>query len=154
MPGSILLSGPAGGGKSQRARELLAESPEPAIIVDFQQTYAQILAIERDPETGRYPERKESDSFAIPLTTEIRLGMLAAAKAQQVAVIMTNSDGDLGRRQRLLGLMPDGATEQVIDPGEAVVRARLTNRQGLLSDQCKAAVMRWYGRIPLGGIER
>ena len=71
---------------------------------------------------------------------------------------MTNSDGDLGRRQRLLGLMPVDAVEEIIDPGEAVVRGRLTNRTrhtcSVIPVQVAAVIRRWFSRIPLGGIER
>ena len=144
---SILLSGPAGAGKSQRARELVAEATEPTIVIEFQSLYAELLGISRNPETGRYPERKESDSFGIPLTTEIRLGILAAARAQEVVVIMTNSDGDRSRRDRLLSLLPFVAREEIIDPGRSVVEGRLTNEQGTLSPSCRDAISRWYGRL-------
>ena len=152
MPGSVLLSGPAGAGKSAEGKRLVAEATEPTIVIEFQEIYATILGIERLP-SGRYPERQEADGFAIPLTTEIRLGMLAAAKAQQVAVIMTNSDGSMERRQRLLSLMPDGAFERVIDPGFRIVAERLSV-DGTLSPQCRAAIMRWGSKIPLGGYPR
>ena len=56
MP-NVLLSGPAGGGKSAAAKEILDAADEPTVIVDFQTIYAALLGIERDPETGRYPER-------------------------------------------------------------------------------------------------
>ena len=143
MP-SALLSGPAGAGKSQRARELLAEASEPTVVIEFQQTYAQILGIERLP-SGRYPERQPEDDWGIPLTTRIRLAMIAAAKAQQIAVIMTNSDGDRSRRDRLLSLLPFGAREEVIDPGYTIVAGRLSV-DGLLSESCRDALNRWYGR--------
>ena len=142
---SILISGPAGAGKSQEARRLLAASSEPTILVEFQEIYATILGIERLP-SGRYPEREEKDSFGIPLTTEIRLGILAAAKAQQVAVIMTNSDGSPERRALLLSRLGPGATEIVVDPGIDVVTQRLSVN-GTLSDQCRDAIQRWHGRL-------
>ena len=62
-----LLSGPAGGGKSQRARELLENSQEPMALVDFQTIYAAILGIQRDPATGRYPEREGRHVYALAL---------------------------------------------------------------------------------------
>ena len=37
---SILLSGPAGGGKSQEARELLSAASVPTIMIEFQDLYA------------------------------------------------------------------------------------------------------------------
>ena len=149
---SILLSGPSGAGKSAEGKRLLAEATEPTILVEFQEIYATLLGIERLP-SGRYPERQPADEFAIPLSSQIRLGVLAAAKAQEVAAIVTNSDGDSTRRNRLLSQMPFGATERVIDPGFEIVAERLSVN-GTLSEQCRGAIRRWYGRIPLGGFDR
>ena len=146
MPGSVLLSGPAGAGKSAEGKRLVAEATEPTIVIEFQEIYATLLGIERLPETGRYPERKESDSFGIPLTTEIRLGMLAAAKAQEVVVIMTNSDGSPERRALILSRLGPGAVERIIDPGIQIVSERLSV-DGTLSDQCKKALSRWFSRL-------
>ena len=121
-------------------------------MIEFQPIYAELLGISRLP-SGRYPERLPEDDFAIPLTSQIRLGMIAAARAQEVAVVMTNSDGDRTRRNSLLGLLGPGSRERVIDPGFEIVAERLSV-DGLLSDQCRDAVSRWYGRIPLGGFDR
>ena len=123
----------------------MEEATEPTILIEFQEILATILGIERNVGTGRYPPREPENDFAIPIASQIRLGMLAAAKAHQVAAIVTNSDGDLSRRQRLLNLMPFGATERVIDPGFQIVATRLSE-DGLLSEQCREAINRWYGR--------
>ena len=40
---SILLSGPAGSGKSQEARELLSAASVPTIMIEFQDLYAGLL---------------------------------------------------------------------------------------------------------------
>ena len=38
-----------------------------------------------------------------------------------------------------------GVREIIVDPGEAVVRARLANKSGQLEPECVKAVGRWYG---------
>ena len=144
MP-SLLLSGPAGGGKSAAARELLAERSEPTIMIDFQRIYAGLLGIERLPD-GRFPERLDADGYTLPLAEYVRRAAITGALAQGLDVIVTNSDGDPERRAFLLGLLGPGPEELVLDPGLAVVSERLSV-DGALSDQCRAAIGRWYGRL-------
>ena len=141
----LLLSGPAGGGKSQMARLARAEVSGPAVIVDFQTTYAGLLGVERMA-NGRYPPRLPQDQFAIPLTEYLRRTAISAALVREVFPIVTNSDGSQGRRQELLGLLGAGSEERVIDPGRSVVEGRLSV-DGELSDDCRTAISRWYDRL-------
>ena len=142
---SILLSGPAGGNKTGVARDILADSTEPVVLIDFQQIYASLLGIQRLP-SGRFPERLESDAYALALTEYARLSMIRGAVTQEVDAIVTNSDGNQQRRAYLLSLLPPGAIERVVDPGLAVVRQRLSV-DGVLSQQCQEAANRWFLRI-------
>ena len=143
MP-SILLSGPAGAGKSQEARRLLEANPGPAVVADFQSLVAAILQHERGPD-GKYPMRPE---WVLPLAESLRLELIDRARAAEVDVITTNSDGDRGRRQRLLDRLGPGASERIIDPGQAVVTARLADAAtGVVSPQCEQAVGRWFSRL-------
>ena len=141
MPG-LLISGPAGAGKSEVARAEVEARPD-AIMIDFQSLYASILGLQRLP-NGRYPERLESDAHAMPLTEYIRRVLITAALARDIEPIVTNSDGKPERRQFLLGLLGPGSAERVVDPGIDVVTARLTSVDGLLSEQCRSALSRWY----------
>lgn len=145
MPG-ILLSGPAGAGKSFRAQVLLASLGIFAVKVDFQDIYAALLGLRRGPD-GRYPERKASDAYALPFVERMRLVMIATAIQQQLTPIVTNSDGNRQRRRFLLNQMGGDAREEVVDPGERVVRNRLAGPDGKLSEQCESAINRWYGRL-------
>ena len=142
MP-SILLSGPAGAAKSALARRLLAESTELAAVADFQAIYAAITGDLRGPD-GRYPLRNER---LLPITEHVRRSLITGAVARDIEVIATNSDGDPARRSFLLGQLGEGATERIVDPGEDLVAARLSDPEtGILSDDCKSAIGRWYGR--------
>ena len=139
----ILLSGPAGAAKSALARRLLRESPELAAIADFQAVYAALTGDLRGPD-GRYPLR---DERLLPLTEYVRRAVISGALARDITVIATNSDGDPDRRAFLLSQLGAGATERIVDPGRDVVAARLADPEtGELSDECDAAIGRWYVR--------
>ena len=142
---STLLSGPAGSGKSQAALDLIEAALGPIVHIGFQELYATLLGLSRGAD-GRYPERLPEHDFLIPIVEYIRTVLARRAAEADVDVVMTNSDGSPERRARLLALLGAGATEQVIDPGRAVVVERLT-RNGSLSQQCSQAIDRWYTRL-------
>ena len=142
MP-SVLLSGPAGAAKSALARRLLAESSELAAIADFQSVYVALTGDARGPD-GRYPLRNDT---LLPLTEYVRRAIITGAVVRDISIIGTNSDGDPGRRETMLARLGAGATERIVDPGRAVVSARLADPEtSVLSDECEAAINRWYGR--------
>ena len=138
----LLISGPAGAGKSERARRVRAETSGPVVIAEFQEIYASLLGIRR-LESGRYPERLDRDAFAIPLAETTRRHIIEEAVGRGFDAVTTNSNSDLERRSSLLGLLGPGATEEVIDPGFDVVRDRLSI-DGELSEQCEEALGRWF----------
>ena len=143
MPG-ILVSGPAGGGKSQRAIELLRSGSGPIIAADFQRIVVALLLLERDPTTGLYPIRPE---WVLPLAEYTRQAVITGALSRGMDVIITNSDGAPARRKYLLDRLGVGAVEEIIDPGEDVVSARLSSpKTGKLKRECKQAISRWYRR--------
>ena len=106
--------------------------------------YAALLGIDRDPETGRYPERRESDAHALRMAEYLRRAAITASVARGIHVITSNSDSDLARRSFLLGQLGPGATERVIDPGFEIVISNLQGPNGATSEQCRQAVERWY----------
>ena len=143
----ILLSGPAGGGKSQLARELLRQSNEPWIAADFQAIVAALLLQERGPD-GKYPLRPD---YVLPLAEYVRQVIISTARRRDISIVATNSDGDPARRTYLLSLLGDGASERIVDPGRDVVVERLADTvTGELSDDCGQAIDRWYGRVNRG----
>ena len=147
MPG-LLLSGPAGAGKTGRARALLASITRPAVVVDFQSLLAALLLLERDGD-GRYPERTPEHNRLLPLVEFSRRNIIRRAQEAELYTIVTNSDGSPPRRRELLALLGAGAAEEVLDPGIDVVTRRLS-RGGRLSPQCGQAIERWFGRLTNG----
>ena len=141
----LLISGPAGAGKSAEGKRLLAEAQQPTILVEFQEILAFLLGLRRDPTTNRYPERRPQDSYAIPLAAAIRRFTIVETVGRDLDVVASNSDGDPERRAGLLRILGPGATEQIIDPGYATIVERLSI-DGVLSEQCAQAASRWYGR--------
>ena len=142
MP-NLLLSGPAGAAKSALARQLLRDNPDLRAVADFQAIHAALTLVERGSD-GRYPLR---DDDLLPLTEYVRRAVITGAVQREIGLIVTNSDGEIDRRQFLLGQLGEGATERVVDPGEDIVRARLSDpMDGALSDECGAAINRWYRR--------
>ena len=142
----LLISGPAGGNKSLRARQEWEKYKRvtggTAALADFQQIYVALTGDIRGRD-GRFPLR---DPALLPLTEYIRRAVIGAATARDIFVVATNSDGRHERRQEILGFLGAGATEVVLDPGRATVAARLSDpASGALSDECAAALNRWYG---------
>ena len=141
---SELISGPAGGGKSQVVRQRLADNPG-AIAIDFQSIYRALAQDVRDPDTGLYPQRR---SELLPITEYLRRAALSAARAREIDVIATNSDGTPERRAFLLAELGEGATETIVNPGRSVVRARLADSvSGDLSSACDSAIERWFSNV-------
>ena len=143
---NLLISGPAGANKSAAARELLSAAAVPTIMIEFADLYASVLGIRRNPETGRYPARRPQDAFALPMAEYLRQAAITGAIAQELDIVLTNSDGNADRRAFLLGRLGAGATERVIDPGISVVTERLSV-QGTLDPDCASAISRWFGRL-------
>ena len=146
---NLLLTGPPGAGKSQRAMAILAETPG-GILSDFQTNYASILGISRNSDTGRFPERRPEDAHALRLAEYLRVATIGRAVESGLFVITTNSVGSLERRNQLLELLggPGRAREEVIDPGREVVEQRLVGPDGNLSGQCEEAIRRYYDSLP------
>ena len=143
MP-NLLVSGPAGAGKSAVARLRRREMAQPAVIADFQAIYVAVSGDVRD-DNGNYPER---DPDLLPLVERERQRIIRDALEAEIGIVGTNSDGAQARREYLLGLLGPGATEELVDPGIDVVSARLSDpTTGSLSDSCSNAISRWYSRL-------
>ena len=141
----LLISGPAGAGKTQQARGVIDDGGAPVVAADFQSLLAALLLLERGPD-GRYPERQRMQAYALPMAEYLRQTIITLGARNGVDVIVTNSDGQGARRKTLLDALRPGAVELVNDPGMGVVRGRLAV-DGVVSGQCEDAIARWYGRL-------
>ena len=142
MP-SILLSGPAGAGKSQVAGDLLREATEPTVLADFTAIAVALLGLERG-RGGLYPVRPD---WVLPITEYTKQAVISGANSRGLTIIATTSDGSPERRKALLERLGPGAREEIVDPGQSVVRARLSDPiTGELSGECENAIARWYSR--------
>lgn len=146
MPGTLtLFEGPPGSGKSQRVQEALADG-ELDVVADFTSLWAAVRQVQRGPD-GRYPIRLDDD----PALTQGYLSALqtiavslALRRGMRVAVTSGTSGTAPTWAERA---DVQGATFSVrtFDPGEAVVRARLSDPgTGELADECEHAIGRWY----------
>ena len=143
MP-NLLISGPAGAGKSSVARRRRREMAQPAVIADFQGIYVALSGAVRD-DNGNYPER---DPDLLPLIERERQRVIRDALEAEIGIVGTNSDGAQVRREYLLALLGPDAFEEIIDPGFDIVAARLSDpATGSLSDACSNAISRWYSRL-------
>ena len=151
MPNNVLLSGPAGGGKSSLLQVFFEGEGPLTVGVDFQALYGALTGAVRNA-AGRYPLR---EAALVPLVDQIRLFAIREAVAGGHRVIATNSSGSPVRRQLLMDLLSAGgavAEERVVDPGREVVEARLSDpATGELSPECEQAIARFYS--PAGALK-
>ena len=136
-----VIAGPAGSGKSQ----IIADERRPGdVLIDYTAIWAALTGAVRGPD-GKYPERTDDDP-AVPLVAAVQAFALAeAVKRQLNGYVTTSRRASVPVLERITG-----QPARIIDPGEAVIRTRLsvTDESGdtrVLSDECAKAMARWYG---------
>ncbi|MYC99171.1 MAG: ATP-binding protein [Gammaproteobacteria bacterium] len=138
-----LIQGPAGGGKSQVVRDLVAAGTV-QVVADITRTWAAVGGYERDEE-GRYPVREDYDP-ALSIARYLQVVTVRRALEANADVAVTTSRR--GQAARWISIADEHGTETLIrtvDPGEATVRQRLADVFGKpLSAECDRAVRRWY----------
>ena len=141
-----LISGPAGSGKTALAREMVDDG-RADLALDFQSLLAALLLLQRGPD-GRYPQRDGRAERLLPLAETLRRTVLREAIDRGLNPVMTNSDGSPSRRSEILTALGPNSVEVVVDPGRAIVEARLADPiTGVLSGQCGQAIGRYYDRL-------
>ena len=144
---SVIISGPAGAGKTERAREIIAElraaGLEP-IAADFQSIYAALLLVSRGDD-GRYPERDDNAAYILGMVEYIRSTIARRALADDMPIVATISERSDGAKYKALAALLGGQVrEETIDPGvDEIVGRFFTN--GEIPSQCREAIGRWYG---------
>ena len=140
-----LLRGPAGSGKSQVAQRMMAEG-EADVLLDFTAIWAAVSAAQRDPITGKYPERMNGDAL-LPFVAYAKTALARSALLRGFRVVVTTSDSSDDEVDRWADVAAGERarfTTDTIDPGESTVRARLASDTGHLSPACTEAMTRWY----------
>ena len=150
-----LIEGPAGGGKSQVASDMLAAG-QVDLLADTTALWAAIGGYTRDPETGRYPVRQDDDP-ALHAARYIQAAVVSFAVREGLNVAITASRRNQAERWRQLAerivreaeldeALAQLSTTTVEPTGSIdVVRARLADPvTGELSPECEAALQRWY----------
>lgn len=137
-----VLRGPAFGGKSRRAAEILAENPS-AVLVDFSQIHSAITGSRRGPD-GRLPVRTDDDSHIVAASKAFFL-LIHALDDPAVGVeevIVTSASRE--RSTKLAAAL--GAVTETLDPGKDTVLQRMQDYYGgNPPPECQRAVARWYG---------
>ena len=146
MSALTLIEGPPGSGKSDIARSAIQDG-EADLLVEFTALWAALRAVDRLP-TGRYPIRKNSDPFikngygSALKTTAVRLAL-----QRDLRVIVSSGSRDDAKKWAPLAAEIGAKFEvRTVDPGRAVVTARLADDSGNLSVECQQALGRWYGQ--------
>ena len=138
-----LFAGPAGSGKSQVAAESLSAG-EIDLLFDTTALWAALSGAVRGPD-GRYPVRSDDDaSLASALYLQAVGARFALEQGARVGVT-TSRRGTEARWTELARAAGVGINVREVDPGEDVVRARLSDPEtGVLSGPCERAIGRWF----------
>ena len=138
-----LIEGPAGGGKSQLARDM-KEAGEIHLVADITGLWAAVTLAQRGPD-GKYPPRLSNDpgldAARYLQTTLVRFGL---SQGLNVGVT-TSQGGQIPKWQSLADSMDTFLGVRTVDPGQSVARERLADANGNLDPECEDALARWYG---------
>ncbi len=151
MPGAIrLLRGPAGGGKSQRAKRLI-EDGAADVQADYTALWAATRAVDRGPD-GKYPTRTADDP-SVPMVSYLKAVVAREAVQRGLRILVTTSTGGDEEVDRWRDVAREAGAAfdvETVDPGPAVARARLVDPEtGELDPECEEALRRWYSQSEL-----
>ena len=137
-----LIQGPAGGGKSQYLKAMQAAG-EVDVALDVTGIWATTGGYERGPD-GKFPVRADTDPALFMARYLQTVGTGFALREGYETAVTTSSAGQTGRWAALAAEHGAEFSVRTIDPGIDVVSARLADPDGELSDECGAAISRWY----------
>lgn len=138
-----LVEGPAGSGKSQLVREMLA-SGEADIQADATALWVALTGAERGPD-GKYPIRR-ADDRAIALALYLRRTAVRQALRTGRRVVVTSGTPNMAPEYAEIAQEAQTAFQvRTVDPGREAVESRLSDADGVLAPECDAAIGRWYG---------
>lgn len=135
----FLLEGPAGSGKSQLARDM-KRAGQVDLLADTTRLWAAVGDYDRP-----YPVRDDDDpALGAALYLQTIIVGYALDRSLRVAVT-TSRRGQIDRWAGIAAEHGAGFSLATVDPGIEVVRARLAEPDGSLSNDCAKAISRWYG---------
>ena len=127
---AVLISGPAGAGKSQLAEQMLAENPG-AVLADFQSIYVALTGVTRGID-GTFQLRIRS---LLPIVQRVKQQVISDAIEDQVALLIaTNSDRDEFVRKRILSHMYGGRIPRDSDLAYLVNESRFRPMEAVLDE--------------------
>ena len=137
-----LIEGPAGSGKSQLARDLLAAG-HIDLLADVTNIFAAITGATRGPD-GKYPVRLDSDpGVAASLYVQAVIARYALRNSLRVAVT-TSRRNQVDRWKAIADEEAAAFAVRTVDPGIEIIRQRLSEG-GRLETACEVAMAKWYG---------
>ena len=138
-----LIEGPAGGGKSRVARDLLRAGTVD-VVADVTSLWAALSGAVRGPD-GLFPVTSLDDpALRAALFTQNVAARFALDQGASVAVT-TSRPGQVERWQAVADEVDAGFSVRTVDPGRAVVTARLTQTADPgRNAECSRAIGRWY----------
>lgn len=152
MPELVAVLGPAGSGKSQRVAEYLAADPD-AVHADVTSVWVALRNVKRDPETGRFPIRQDSD-----ITVKTRLNLRVqesivteALETPEVSRVFVESSNPKAADhwKKIADSKKVPFRSEIHDPGleKAIERLSEVGEDGesYLTRDCRKALYRWYG---------
>ncbi len=145
MADLTLIEGPAGSNKSRMVEEKL-RAGEVDVVADLTGMWAALRAMRRGPD-GKYPIRTGSDpAIRTGLAAYMRRTAVRQGLRSQLRVVVTSGSRHEADVYAALAEELDVTFERMtLDPGLEIVQRRLSDDEGGLSDECTAALGRWYG---------
>ena len=113
------------------------------LVADVTALWVALSGVVRGPD-GRYPVRLADDP-ALSVSRYLQTVAVRFALQEGNDIAVTTSRRDQASRWRALA--DDAQTEfnvRTVDPGEDIVRARLSEADGNLSPECSTAIGRWF----------
>ena len=119
------------------------------LLVDFTALYAALSAVERDAD-GQYPVRADTDPL-LPLVHAVRAVVVAEELRRGFRVLRTSSARTDEDRDRATAERHGAEYRQImVDPGEAVIRARLSDPE---TGGARALLAPWVRRsVAVGSV--
>ena len=146
MPGALrLIEGPVFSGKSQVAKDAIRDD-EADILVEYSSLWAATRAVERDPDTGKYPVRADDDPFnEMGYGVALKSAAVSMALRRDLRVIVSSGvRGEVEKWRDVAAVQSAKFSVQTIDPGADKILQRIEDNGGEI--QCYAAGQRWYGK--------